>query len=340
MADVLFDVYGFPFRLHFSAGAAEAAKGLASDFEFFRRPRLTGKPIEVCLFAEDPPYETVPARAASVYTPRNISFSEGPRTYIDYSGRALAIYDRQAGSFHIHSRDTGMLYEASYLFLLSRIGDYLDSVKLHRIHAMALSYRGRAVLAILPMGGGKSTLCAGLLKNPEFDFLSDDSPFIADDGSVRAFPLRIGLLPGGEAEVPPQFRRTIQRMEFGAKVLANYEWFAHRIQPAAEPGIVFLGYRSLAEKCRIEPAGTRESYRSMIADCAIGLGLFQGLEFVVRSSPWELAAKMGTGWSRLSNARRLFQRSEVYRLILGRNHEDNARAVTELVKERLSGRRG
>ena len=154
-------------------------------------------------------------------------------------------------------------------------------------------------------------------------------------GSLLAFPLRLGLMPGSEADVPAEFRRTINRMEFGPKILVHHDMFRNRITPRAEPGIVFLGYRSLASGCRIEPAGLGESYRSMIANCAVGLGLFQGLEFVLRSSPWELAGKARTGWSRLSNARKLFRRSEVYRLILGRNPAENARVVTEFVRGRL-----
>jgi hypothetical protein len=340
----LFDVYGFRFHLRKTA-PTPALDSLASDFHFFRSEAAEpdSKPIDVTLHVCEPPYSDVPQRAATIYTPRNIAFSEGSRTYIDYGTRALAIYDRAASSFHIYSQNDDLLHEATYLFLLSRIGEFLDSRRLHRIHAMALGFHGRAVLAILPMGGGKSTLCAELLKDPELDFLSDDSPFIDRHGAVRAFPLRLGLLPGGEKDIPAEHVRTIQRMEFGPKILVNYDYFGHRVKPAAEPGIVLLGYRSLSPHCRIEPAGKMESYRSMIADCAVGLGLFQGLEFMLRSSPTELIDKAGTIFSRFRNARTLFQRSHVYRLILGRDREENARAVGELIRRKLgapAGRRG
>jgi len=155
-----FDVYGYRFRVRTKA-ATPAAEGLASDFSFFRRESLEG-PLEIELCLEDPPYDDVPPRAASGYRPRSVSFTEEPRTFVDYGGRALAVYDRAAHTLRIHSREPDMLYEAACLFLLSRIGEFLDTAGLHRIHAMALAYRGRAVLAILPMGGGKeSTLTAG-----------------------------------------------------------------------------------------------------------------------------------------------------------------------------------
>jgi hypothetical protein len=73
----------------------------------------------------------------------------------------------------------------------------------------------------------------------------------------------------------------------------------------------------------------------MVADCMIGLGLFQGLEFVLRSSAIELASKAWIGVSRLRNARRLFHRSLVYRLVLGRDPVQNGQAVIDFVREHL-----
>jgi len=332
---ISYDVYGFQFTVRADA-ATDAIAGIDNDFAHFRTAQpLPAAAMEIRLSLSEPPYADVPHKAATVYTPRNIAFSEGQRTYLDYSGHSLAIYDRAQPSFRVYSLNHDVLYEAVYLFLLSRIGEYLDERRLHRIHAMALSYRGRAVLAILPMGGGKSTLVSELLNDPAYEFLSDDSPFIAADGSLRAFPLRLGFLPGGEGSVPPEQLRTINRMEFGPKLLVNYSYFAHRVRPSAEPGIVLLGRRSLSSDCQIETAGWRESHHSMLADCAIGLGLFQGLEFVMRSSPSELASKARIGVSRLRNARRLFARSKVFRVTLGRNKLRNAAVVSALVKREL-----
>jgi len=185
------------------------------------------------------------------------------------------------------------------------------------------------------MGGGKSTLGSHLLKKQQFQFLSDDSPFIDQRGSLKAFPLRLGLLPGGEGDIPKEYLRTIQRMEFGPKKLVDNRYFSSRVVRTAEPGIVFLGKRSLGRECRIEKATTAEWTKSMLANCVVGLGLYQGLEFVMRSNPSELVGKVGVAWSRWQNARRLCQRSEVYNLVLGRDHEHNAETVFEFVQRRL-----
>jgi hypothetical protein len=330
-----FDVYGFQFTLN-SENAGQAIADVSEDFAFFRRDSVAAGAMPVVLHGVDPPYDTIPQKPATVYTPRNISFTDGSRTYVDYSGRALAIFDRAKPSFDVYSRDGGLLYEVAYLYLLSRIGEYLDTRGLHRIHSMALSYDGKAVLAIFPMGGGKSTLAMELLKSTDFKILSDDSPFLARNGGVLAFPLRLGFLPGGEAGVPAEHRRTINRIEFGPKVLVNYSFFADRVAANAAPGVVFLGERSLAKTCRIEPIGTLAQYRSIIVNCVVGLGLYQGLEFVMRSNPIELVSKAGVAFSRFRNARALFRRAHVCRLILGRDHAQNAEAVSQYVRKVLA----
>ena len=326
------DVYGCEFSL--TGNSTSALDNLANDFKFFASNE-TVSPIKIEVVTADPPYADVPYGVATTFTPRNVSYSVDGCTYIDYSGRGLAVWDRQNRTFRICSRDQDIQYEATYLFLLSRIGEYLDEHRMHRIHAMAVSVNERAVLAILPMGGGKSTLCSALLKFPEYGLLSDDSPFISSDGMVHAFPLRLGLLPGSESEIPEEFRRTIRRMEFGPKILVGYEYFADRVRDTAKPGIVFLGSRTLADDCRIEPASSSEQVKSILVNCVVGLGLYQGLEFVLRHSPWEILAKSKVAWSRMRTARKLFSQSSVYRLTLGRDQQKNAETVRAFVREKL-----
>lgn len=332
---VQLDVYGSEFWL--TGNALTAIESLSNDFRFFTCSQTAG-PVKVEIITADPPYQDVPPGVATTYTPRNVSFTTDGCTYIDYGGRALAVWDRRRRSFRIYSMDPDIQYEATYLFLLSRIGEDLDNRRMHRIHAMAVSVNGRGVLAILPMGGGKSTLCSALLKFPEFEFLSDDSPFISADGHLHAFPLRLGLLPGSESDIPKAYQRAIRRMEFGPKILIGYEYFADRVRPAAEPGIVFLGARTLSNDCRIEPVGAWEQFKCISVNCVVGLGLYQGLEFVLRHNPLELLSKTRVAWSRMRNARKLFKLSDVYKLTLGRDQQKNADTVRAFVAEKLGNK--
>jgi hypothetical protein len=104
-----FDVYGF----RFSLSGDPAIDTLAGDLAFFRREAVD-RPMKIVLCRRAPACQDVPQRPASVYTPRNIALTENGRTFIDYSGRALAIYDRAEPSFRIQSLEADMLYTAKW----------------------------------------------------------------------------------------------------------------------------------------------------------------------------------------------------------------------------------
>ncbi len=332
-APVLLDIYGYEAEIRGSS--AEVAEYLAADFAHFRCESVR-QPVRVELCEQPPPYDSLPPVRATVYSPRNVSFRDGPLTYVDYTGRALAIHDRRTGSLRVYSSEREMLYEAAYLFLLSQSADFLDARHLHRVHALGLSFAGRAVLALLPMGGGKSTLGAELLRYPELKLLSDDAPLVDARGRIHALPLRLALLPGGEGQIPESELRRINRL-FGPKVLVSYRYFADRVAAEAEPWVIFLGSRSLARDCQIRPASRMAALRSLVANCVVGVGLFQGLEYLLQRSPLQLGGQAGVAFSRLRNCLRLLGRSACYRLVLGRDIEENGRTVMEFLRRTCPG---
>jgi hypothetical protein len=132
--------------------------------------------------------------------------------------------------------------------------------------------------------------------------------------------------------MPKEQLRQINRMEFGPKLLVNYKHFAHRVRAEAQPGVLFLGRRSLSNTCEIAPAGSMAALRAMTANCIVGMGLFQGMEFVFQQGPWELTAKAAVAYSRFAASRRLIARSRVLYLSLGRNKIENARVMYEFLK--------
>ena len=306
----------------------EAVDGIRQDFAYFAAPGGAAD-IVLELICQDPPTEGLPIGDAAVYTPRNVVYRADGRRFIDYHGRAMGIQDERTGNLTLYSRDAGLLYEAAYLYLLSQIGQHLDRRGLHRIHALGVVIGGRAVLVLLPMGGGKSTLGLHLMKHPEVGILSDDSPFIDREGRVHAYPLRIGLLPGSEVSVPAEHRRVIDRMEFGPKHLVNYSFFQDRVCASAPPGLVLIGSRRMTPDCSIEEVGMLAGLRACVANCIVGVGLFQGLEFILRSSGWELPKHASIGISRFRNCVELLQKSRVCRVHLGADPELNARTVLE-----------
>ncbi|MCW5983494.1 MAG: hypothetical protein KIT09_35715 [Bryobacteraceae bacterium] len=326
--DQAFDVYGYRFSIRGSSRAA--VEGLCEDFAFFRSPpNKNDRIIEV--LDQEPDYCCLPSCVASVYTPRNVVFRAGDVSYIDYSGRGLAIHDQSTGQFIVYSRDQDLLYESVYLYLISQASSFLDSKHWHRVHALGVSVHGRAILVLLPMGGGKSTLGWELLKYPELKLLSDDSPIVDARGRVHAFPLRIGLLDDDDASVPVENRRLIRRMEFGQKILVSYRCFSDRVCAEADPGFIFLGSRISSGNCCIEPADLGPTMRAMISNSVIGLGLFHGLEFVLNASALELLSKFPVGLSRFANCLSLIRRSKAFHLRLARDKSNNARTLIDFI---------
>jgi hypothetical protein len=323
------DIYGY--RVTVRSGVCSVLDNLAQDFAFFRTEGPLSNSNEIELLQEEPPYNEAPYAKAVVYTPRNVSYRNGSTTLIDYSGRALGIHDASRGSFRLFSLDLELLYEAAYLFVLSQCGEGLDARRLHRVHALGVCVNDCAALVLLPMGGGKSTLAAGLLRHSEIALLSDDSPLIDSKGDVHAFPLRLGLMPGSEGEIPPDHLRKINRMEFGPKFLVNYVYFADRVRSRAQPCLLFLGERSLAATCSVRPAKTTAALRAMLANCVVGLGLFQGMEFIFHRGPGEVFRKAGVAWARLRASWRLLRRSTKYHLVLGRDPAANAQMVFDVL---------
>jgi hypothetical protein len=332
-----FSVYGYSFVL--TGNCDFALEGLTEDFGFFADKTQTAGnqpgPVEIELVEGAPEYDCLPVCDAAVYTPRNVVYRHQGRRIIDFSGRALGIYDAKESRFRIVSQDPHLVYEAAYLFLLSQIGQALDSRGLHRLHALAMSHQGRAILVLLPMGGGKSSLGASLLRQSAMSILSDDSPVIDRAGNALAFPLRLGMLKGNEHEIPEEHRRVVQRMEFGPKYLMNYSYFAGRVADRAKPGLLLLGRRTLAREGRVERASYAAAMRSMVPNLIVGLGLFQGLEYLLERSSLEIAGKAGLGWSRLRNAHTLVRTSTTFLFHMGRDPDANARIVMDLAGQVL-----
>lgn len=324
-----FDIHGY--RVRVECAVHEVLDGLADDFAFFASEAVPSA-VTLQLLEEAPDYTQWADAKASVYTPRNVAYRLGEQSVIDYSGRGIGVHDLRIGSFRVSSLDHDLLYEVAYLFLLSQSGEALDENGFHRVHALGVSLNGFAALVLLPMGGGKSTLGSALLDHPEIKLLSDDSPLITRDGDIHAFPLRIGLLPGSESKVPTEQLRKIQRMEFGPKFLVNYKYFADRVTATAQPGLILLGERSLSRECSLRPASRWSTWKAMLANCIVGMGLFQGMEFIFGRGPSEILSKARVAMARAAACRSLLRRSRAYHLSLGRDIEHNAAVVVDALR--------
>jgi hypothetical protein len=324
------DFYGF--RVCVRSDSNDVIADVQRDFSYFRSaPGGASADLEV--ITREPLSVGLPAVKATLQTPRNTVYRDGDVSYVAYSGRALMIC-RDGGRTHrVYCQDRDLAHEIAFLTILSRVGQHLDSLGLHRVHALGLEVGGRAILVLLPMAGGKTTLALRLLGIDEVKLLSEDSPLISRSGKVYPFPLRIGVRVGEEpADVPARLCRTVRRMEFCPKTLIDIEHFGEKIGDTSPIGSILLGERWLAGTPFIRPASRRAALKTFLKDCVIGLGLYQGMEFLLERSSLEILGKTGLALSRLRNSLAVITQARVCRFGIGPDKDENARVLIEYLR--------
>jgi hypothetical protein len=331
-----FSFYGI--TLEVSSPSATLVEQVRRDFLHFHTAPKERVDMRLELLTEPPRYDGLPVVRASVITPRNVCFRDGNISYIDYFGRALSVFNRGGGECRVWSTDEDLLHEIAYLFFLSTVGEHLDHQRMHRIHALGLSFRDQGVLLLLPSGGGKSTTAINLLRRPEFLLLGEDTPLIDRRGWMLPFPLRLGIRADASTDIPPNFLRTMKRMEFEPKTLIDLDYFKGRIGTAVPSRMLIVGTRYLGDVSEIVPLARRHAFGTLVSNMVVGLGVYQGLEFLLERSVVEIAGKMGVVSSRLYNALRLLNTASVYRFKMGRDVARNTETLATFITEKLGVR--
>lgn len=261
-------------------GDIEIVSKLVRDFDFFSVKEQNCENIKLNINYEKPPYDKLNNLIATVYKTDCICYDYKNIRYADYNKQCLCIYDKKKFSAEIYSLSKDLLYEISYLFIHSRIGELLDLKGFHRIHACAFSYEGFIYILMLPQGAGKSTFLFDLLKRNNIKLLSDDTPIIDSSAKIYPFPIRIGLCDNIDiSSIPKEYIYTFKRRKFGNKNLLSYEYFKDLIETKNLPVKLIYGKRIFSEKAEIERKNRFVIFRELIKNCIIGYGLPQILEF-------------------------------------------------------------
>ncbi|HXE80337.1 MAG TPA: hypothetical protein VNK41_06280 [Vicinamibacterales bacterium] len=328
------DVHGVGVRVR--CASADTLARVWADFLYFHTDAAPPIEMEVLLVPEAPRYADLPPLRATAHTPRNICYSRGQTTYIDYFGRALAIYDRAAKRVQVYSDRPHLLHEIAYLTILSRVSEALERRGLHRVHACAVSVQGTTVLFVLPSGGGKTTLTLAFMKRGGgIRVVSEDSPLVDGRGTLHPFPLRIGILADQPPPFPPEFVTYTERMEFEPKYLVSLRAFPDALETApTQPNLLFIGTRTLGTDCRILPVSRMRGLRALVRDMIVGVGLYQGLEFLLRTSPADLLRLAPVLAGRVRAALALLRRVRVYEIELGRDPDVNVNTVLAFLEAR------
>lgn len=320
----IFNFYGF--LIEVQSNDSLIVDHLRRDFAFFARETTAPATLILEAVFAPPDFESMPDCEASYISPRNIVYKYDGKSYYDYFGKALLV--EEASRTVATSSDTDLLREVFYLYILSKVGLYLDGKGLHRLHAAALSYRGRAVLLLCPSGGGKSTTTFNLLSRDGYGMLSEDSPLVGAGGDIHPFCLCLGCKGEPPEDIPRQYLRTVSRMEFDPKTLIDLEYFQSRLEtePMA-PGPILIGVRHSGKTSEIVPVSRGFLLRILFRDLVVGMGIFQGVEFLFRNKLSGLARHALVMASRLRGALALTRRGTPYLFRMGRDIEKNTETV-------------
>ncbi len=331
---MIIDLYGLVIKVHCEPDNFSAE--LIRPFKFFLSEKKASE-IIITVVQKDPDYKTLPSVKASFSTPRNIVYRHNGKKYIDYFGKGLVIEDMEESKFYIYGCETNFLFEAFYLLVISLFGQHCDRKGYLRVHALALSYKDTAILLPIPPGGGKSTMAMAMLGTNGFKLISDDEPVVDKAGYIHPFPTRIGTLDKKKVEsIPSKFVYQIDRMEFGEKYFIDYDYWQDKIEyRPLKKSILFISHRLLNGEPSIQKASRIKVLSCLIRDAVIGVGLYQGLEFIIHNSSWEILTKVKIVSNRFSKAVKLALSSETYQINLSRNIEKNTQLLKEFIENLL-----
>lgn len=331
-SQALLEVYGLAIGL--GGDWPEVVDQLRLDFGWFEVSCPGSEPdVEITVHRRSPSFHEFQDARARFVTPRNVVYHQDGSTVVDYFGRVLSVLDPGQRHLRVEGEDEQLVHEAAYHFLLSRVGAHLDARGLPRLHALALSGAQGAVAVLLPSGGGKSTLALRALRSEGVRLLSEDSPLMDRTGRLHPFPLRVGINAGEADDLPAEHLRALERMEFHPKVALDPAAFADRIESTPQPvRHLVIGRRSLGTQARLEPLPRWSAIGTLLREAVVGVGLYQGMEFVLQRGARDVLRQTRPGATRTACCAALLARARVWRLTLGRDRERNWEALAPLLR--------
>jgi len=330
-----FSLRAYGASLRFESADAALLSDLREDFSFFLDEK-GGTCAEAITAAVGEPLP-VPAGARRLWRNRKWAAYTAPSgsRVVRYPEGALCEFDYRARRGLVRAGDRGLARELAYLLILSRLGEQLDLLGLHRLHAMAAEFGGSAFAAVAPPGGGKTTLLLALAREPGFTPLANDTPLVDGAGRLCPFPLRVAL--GADSpflkDIPPGNLRPFTRRHYPPKYLLP----AAPLPGAPGPAVcseLFLLRRTPGSPA-ILPASRAGAALELLRSLVLGSGVPQIAEFFLRPEPADLRAKAGIALARAKAARALLKGCGVFEFRLSPEPAQNARALRAF----LSGRR-
>ncbi len=259
---------------------------LREDFGYFFGPSLMNEySQESCIEVNLVNQIEEKFKKRHIYSFKNKSckfYGLGSIRYCRYSGGSTVVSQRRGSlrEFWITGKIVEEVYEVTYLALLSSIGEELDLLGYHRVHALGFTARDQSCIILLPSKGGKSSLAYLLSLDPETKFFSDEMPLLRK-GKLFPFPIRFALDSKAIQllKVDPSGLRIFMRMQYPPKFLIPMK--LGQISNAKKLQYVLAG-RSKASIAKIEAISSIEMGFNLFMSIVVGMGLCQMTEHMVR----------------------------------------------------------
>ena len=307
---------------------ADLAGKLSLDFSYFKKsPQVVfAQNIAIKITASSDASNALrlpPGKHIKFKVHDFVFFDTSGARYVEYGGRGAGRYDFSKEEGRVFSAEPGLLHELTYLMILSRVGELLDSRGAHRVHALGGSARGKGVLVVMPQGGGKTTLGLELLETPGFMLFSDDAPLVTVSGRIYPFPVRIGVNKSDKVKVPAQFLGAMQRRKFGEKTLIDVEYFKDRISAPGPCSVIIFATRSGGSLPGVRRVSALEGFWYLFKPLVLGMGVPQVVEYFIRFDFLNIMSKIKMLLSRSVAAVRLVSNARLFAVTLSGDAKTN-----------------
>ncbi len=332
---IKFSFYGFGIEV--KSQDIETLRDIQRDYSFFVSDNVAAK-VFFEIFDEAPDYGKFPHAKAYLYTNHNICYRQEDLSAIDYFGKGLVVIDRSKNIYRVFCPDPHLRHEIVYLYIMALAGRDLDLRNIHRIHGLGLEFNNKAILVLLPSGGGKTTLLLDLIKSGVVKLISEDSPLIDASGRLLPFPIRIGVLPEDKPrDIPNEHLHLVERMGLKPKYMIDMDVFKDKIAQKPTPvRYIFCGVRCLGNESYIKPLSKYETLKELVENSVIGVGLYQGAEFLIQRGIVGLFRKSPVLFSRFKNAVRTLSGAKTYSFILGFDRKKNVETFLNFCQNKIN----
>lgn len=316
----------------------EVVNLIEKDFSMFKSAACEKNHLSIEVFKTHPSNVKIPQVSSRMQSLNSITYQVRNIRYNDYYGNLLSIFDYNDESAKIYSEQIEKTHEVLYLLILSRIGKKLDIRGLHKLHAFAVSYGDIALVCMMPMRGGKSTLLLEMLKYPDIKMISDDIPLVTRQGEVLPFPIKIGVNHfSGEIEVnePEKNVYKLLREHYGEKTFISLNGLPERIEKIDKKFkkvILIEALRFNSDESQLRPESGLRVFVGLFKHGVIGIGLPMIIEYFWEFGIKDFFIKTYIFISRFLSFSVLAIKATNYRLSLGRKPQNAALLLYEKLK--------